>query len=180
MRPRVLIEGRRVTGVEVDMGRPLFLKRDIPMAGVPDEPALHETLEIDGNLLEAACLFMGNPHCVLFLDDLETISLPKLGKAIENHPAFPRRTNVEFARVLSPRLAEVRVWERGAGETLACGTGACAVAAAGHKLGKLEREVTIRLPGGELLIELQDDGHVMMTGPAEEVFEGEFICTDAY
>jgi len=116
---------------------------------------------------------MGNPHCVVFVDDVAEFPVAEVGPRIENHPAFPRRTNVEFALVEGPELIRMRVWERGAGETLACGTGACATVVAASLTGRAGRKATVRLLGGDLDIEWAEDGHVYMTGPATEVFTGE-------
>lgn len=117
---------------------------------------------------------MGNPHLVVFVDDVDAIDLASEGPRLEAHPDFPQRTNVHFVQILSPGEARVRVWERGAGATLACGTGACAVAVAGVETRRLARRATIHLPGGSLRIEVGDDRRVTMTGPAETVFEGSF------
>ena len=115
---------------------------------------------------------MGNPHCVLFLDDVQSLDLPALGPEFEHHPFFPRRVNTEFIRVVSPERLEMRVWERGAAETMACGTGACAAAVAAARTGRSGRHVQVQLPGGVLEIEWRADDHVLMTGDAVEVFTG--------
>ena len=115
---------------------------------------------------------MGNPHLVVFVEDVDAVDLPAEGARLERHPDFPQRTNVHFVQVLGPDEARVRVWERGAGATLACGTGACAVAVAGVETGRLARRSTVHLPGGPLTIEVAEDRRVTMTGPAETVFEG--------
>lgn len=155
--------------VTVDMGAPRFDPAAIPV----DAPSNRLTLDIEGHALQIFCVSMGNPHAVIFdlWPDDETFH--RLGAILERHPAFPRRANVEFCRVNDPGSVDVRVWERGDGPTLACGTGACAVLAAGASLGLLSRCATVRLPGGALDIAWRDDGHLYMTGPAETVFVGE-------
>jgi diaminopimelate epimerase len=164
----------RVEKARVDMGPPRLARRDIPMTGEPaDQPAVNKVLAVAGEALAVTCVSMGNPHCVVFVDDVAQFPVAQVGPAIENHPAFPRRTNVEFAAVEGPELIRMRVWERGAGETLACGTGACATLVAASLTGRAGRMATVRLIGGDLEIEWADDDHVCMTGPATEVFSGE-------
>jgi len=160
-------KARRLT---VDMGAPRFDPMQIPVAS--DSNVL--TLEVGGRSLNFFCVGMGNPHAVtfdLFPDDGE---FARLGPLLERHPAFPRRANIEFCRLNDAGGVDVRVWERGDGETLACGTGACAVVAAGVTQGLIPRQTDVRLPGGTLSIRWADDGHLFMTGPAETVFHGEF------
>jgi diaminopimelate epimerase len=163
--------GGRVT---VDMGEPNFDWREIPMAQAVDTASF--ALDVDGfhgaGLSEAAALSMGNPHCVLFVTDVRAAPVERLGAAVEHHPWFPARTNVEFVQVKDGGLT-VRVWERGTGETLACGTGACAAAVAAAARGLAERKVDVSLPGGALTIEWRDDNHVLMTGPSSLAYRGE-------
>jgi diaminopimelate epimerase len=163
--------------VRVDMGAPIFEPAAIPIRWEGPE-ALHAKLEVDGEVVEATCLSMGNPHAVLFVDDPERAPVTTLGPRLETHEAFPNRANVEFVRVASPRRVEMRVWERGVGETLACGTGACAAAVASRLIGGADAAMVVSLPGGELEIEWEgshgDDKPVFMTGPAVRSFEGEF------
>jgi diaminopimelate epimerase len=131
-------------------------------------------LKIADKAFAITCVSMGNPHAVIFLDDIRSFPLEKYGPLIENHGLFPKLINAEFVKVTDNREIHVRVWERGAGETLACGTGACASAVAAYLNGLTEREVTVHLPGGDLLINWsEEDNHVYMTGPAVEVFSGE-------
>jgi len=162
--------------VRVDMGPPVFSPSQVPVL-VDGADALHTSIDVGGTTVEAACLSMGNPHAVLFVDDLEGAPVTTLGPALENHDLFPNKTNVEFVRVESPELIRMAVWERGSGATLACGTGACAAAVAAHLLRDTKDRVRVELPGGELEIEwpgsLEGPGAVMMTGPAEKSFEGE-------
>ncbi len=162
--------------VRVDMGAPIFEPAAIPIRWEGPE-ALHAKLDVDGEVVEATCLSMGNPHAVLFVDDPERAPVATLGPRLETHEAFPNRANVEFVRLVSPGRVEMRVWERGVGETLACGTGACAAAVASRLIGGADAEMVVSLPGGELEIEwegsLGDDKPVFMTGPAVRSFEGE-------
>lgn len=156
--------------VEVDMGEPVLEGRKIPVNA--DGRIIDYPLEVAGTSYQVCCVSMGNPHCVLYLDDLDHLELEKIGPRFEHHPFFPKRVNTEFVRILNPREVRMRVWERGAGETWACGTGACAVGVAGTLLGKTERKITAHLRGGDLLIEWRENNHVYMTGGVEEVFHG--------
>lgn len=162
--------------VRVDMGAPAFAPKDVPVDWSGTD-ALHAKIELDDAVLEAACLSMGNPHAVVFVDDPDLIPVPITGSAIEKHPMFPNGANAEFAVVEGPDRVRMRVWERGAGETLACGTGACAVAVASRLLRGTSDAMTIVLPGGELLVEWSgapgDGTPVFLTGPAVRSFEGE-------
>lgn len=132
------------------------------------------TVEVDGEILSVTCLSVGNPHCVLVVDDLADVDFYRLGPAIENHPAFPQRTNVQFAQVLARDLVRARIWERGAGETLASGSSSCAVAAACRRLGLVTSKLTVRMDGGDLQITIGDDAQIVMDGPVEETFSGDF------
>ncbi len=163
--------GGDVERVRVDMGSPILERRLIPIQG-EGEHAIKEPIAVDDFEFVASCLSMGNPHCVLFVTDLPSVPFGFLGPTIEMLPLFPKRTNVEFVQVLNRSEVRVRVWERGVGETLACGTGACAVAVASSLRGFSDRNVAVHLPGGTLDIEWAADGRVFMTGPAVEVFRG--------
>jgi diaminopimelate epimerase len=157
------------------MGAPRLARRDIPMTGEPaDEPVVGAHLAVSGLDLTVTCVSMGNPHCVLFVDEVAQYPVAEIGPSIENHSAFPKRTNVEFARVVDRGHIDVRVWERGSGETLACGTGASATCVAAALNGLADRQVEIKLLGGELQLEWAENDHVFLTGPATGVFEGEF------
>ncbi len=157
--------------VTVDMGAPRFEPEAIPF--VADERADVYSLAVDGQTVEASVLSMGNPHAVLRVDDVESAPVSELGPKLEHHPRFPNRANIGFMQVVDRTLVRLRVWERGSGETLACGTGACAAVVAGRQRGWLDDKVTVRLPGGELHIAWAGEGQpVMMTGPAVSVFEG--------
>lgn len=158
--------------IRVDMGEPILNGPLIPV-NLEGEIKGH-LLKISDRNFAITCVSMGNPHAVIFLDDIRSFPLEKYGPLIENHGLFPKRINVEFVKVINNSEIHVRVWERGAGETLACGTGACASAVAAYLNGFTERGVTVHLPGGDILINWsEEDNHVYMTGPAVEVFSGE-------
>jgi len=166
------VTGNEVGSVRVDMGEPVLEGRKIPT--VFDQPrVVNEPLEIDGKTVRVTCLSMGNPHCVVIVEKNTDDWVLGLGPKIEVHPAFPNRINAEFISVDNRRELGMRVWERGTGETLACGTGACAAGVAAHLNGVAERETTVHLPGGDLQIDWAEDNHVYLTGPATFVFEGE-------
>jgi diaminopimelate epimerase len=161
--------------VTVDMGRPLLAPAKIPtrLGAASDGPVVDAPLMVDGRVLRVTAVSMGNPHCVIYVDDVDAVAVEALGSRIEHHPDFPNRVNVEFVQVLSPSRLRQRTWERGTGETLACGSGACAAAVASVLRGAGERTVTVELRGGELAISWPtDDASVFMTGPAAEVFRG--------
>jgi diaminopimelate epimerase len=159
-----------VDRVSVDMGAPSFDRADLPMSG--EGEALKEPFELAGHTFEATCLSMGNPHAVLYVDDVDAAPVGTLGPLLEHHPAFPNRTNVEFVQVVDQHTLRQRTWERGVGETLACGTGACAVAVASQVRGFSGPQVAIELRGGRLQLEWSPGGTVRMTGPAREVAHG--------
>jgi diaminopimelate epimerase len=160
--------------VQVEMGRPGLRREQIPMVGAKGERVVDEPLSVDGTEFRVTCVSMGNPHCVIFVEDPEAVDLATLGPAIEHHPAFPERTNVHFVGVSNPGELVLRVWERGAGATQACGSGSCAVAVAGVLTGKTRRRAVVHNPGGDLEIDWRaDDDMVLMTGPTEYVFDGE-------
>ncbi|MBN2449218.1 MAG: diaminopimelate epimerase [Lentisphaeria bacterium] len=166
------VEDGAVASVRVDMGRPILNGPDIPVA-VPRDPVLNEPLTLEsGTSYAFTAVSMGNPHAVIVVPSITDEQVLRDGRAIETHPLFPRRTNVEFVQVLSRRELRLRVWERGAGETLACGTGASATAVACALNGFTERDVTVHLPGGDLRITWADNDHVFMDGPAAFAFEG--------
>ncbi len=158
--------------ITVDMGEPNFTKAAIPMRGPAWETYLDESLDLGGDVLvRATAVSMGNPHLVLFLeDDPDRIHVSHIGAVLERDERFPEGTNVEFARVGSDGIA-ARVWERGSGETMACGSGACAIAVAAHEIGLADRRSRVRFPGGTIEVERQESGSVTLTGPAARVFE---------
>jgi diaminopimelate epimerase len=163
----------KVEKVRVNMGAPRLTRAEIPMQGSGAERVVAEPLNILHTTFSITCVSMGNPHCVILVDDVENFQVDKYGPIIENHELFPRRTNVEFVHVISPAEVRQRTWERGAGETLACGTGASAVCVAGVLNGVTGKKILNHLSGGELELEWAADGNVYMTGPAVEVFSGE-------
>lgn len=163
----------RVEQVTVNMGAPILESARIPTT-LPGDPPKNAQLDVAGKLIEVTCVSMGNPHCVTFVDEVNDDWVLRVGPQIERHPAFPRRVNAEFIQVVSPDEFIMRVWERGSGETLACGTGACASAVAGVLTGRTNRKVTAHLRGGDLKLEWASSGEVFMTGPATEVFSGEW------
>ena len=165
-------DGETVVNVRVDMGSPELSPRLIPV-DLPGEIVLRHRLQMMGQTLFLTCVNMGNPHAVIFVRDPEVIDLPVLGPMIEHHPLFPRRINVEFVRAINRDVLQMRVWERGAGETLACGTGACAALVAGVLTGTCDRSVQVKLPGGNLTLQWNAaDNHVYMSGGAEFVYDG--------
>jgi diaminopimelate epimerase len=168
------VKGGKVERVRVDMGEPILQAARIPTT-LPGDPPVNVPLQVGDRTLTVTCVSMGNPHCVTYVDDLNDSLVHGVGPLVERHAAFPRRVNAEFVRVNRPDDVTVRVWERGSGETLACGTGACAVAVAGVLTGRTARAVTAHLPGGDLLLHWsEEDGHVYMTGPAVEIFSGDW------
>jgi len=162
------VENDLVTSVMVDMGAPILERSKIPMLGQGN--CINEDLQVNGEKYKVTCLSVGNPHCVTFVDVLDDFPVQSVGSKIENHRLFPKRTNVEIAQVLNRNELKVRVWERGCGETLACGTGACAAVVAGNLLRKLGSKVRVHLLGGDLEVEYAE--HLFLNGPAEKVFEG--------
>jgi len=166
---RLRTESGSVKSVTVDMGSPILERKMIPMIG--SGRCIDEELDLNGETFRVTCLSVGNPHCVIFIDDVERFPVERYGPKIENHPAFPKRTNVEFAEVLNEEELKVRVWERGVGETLACGTGACASVVAARLTGRASGKCIVHLRGGDLKVEF-DGNRILMSGAAEKVFEG--------
>ncbi len=193
---RLKLLGGKVESVRVDMGQPRLLRSEIPMRQTdgsradeqgrtlsdgrvieqtrttPDSRVINEVIKVDGTRFEITAVSMGNPHVIVFEDKLENFPVARYGPLIETHKVFPERTNVHFVKVIGSAEIRIRTWERGAGETLACGTGACASVVACVLNSKTGRNVLVHLPGGDLRIEWNGDNRVVMTGPAEEVFEG--------
>ncbi len=181
---QLFVEGERVRQVRVEMGVPRFRPKEIPTtlqapSGDAEDPILEVPYQVGGMEVKLTCVSMGNPHAVIFVEELLDDWVQGLGPAIERAEVFPRRTNVEFVRVLSPEEVQMRVWERGSGETLACGTGAAAVCVAGVLTGRTQRRLKVQALGGVLELEWNaDDSQVYLTGPAEEVFRGEWLLPD--
>ncbi|WP_339377040.1 diaminopimelate epimerase [Cyanothece sp. BG0011] len=168
--PRLEEEGQ----VKVDMGNPFLLAKEIPTTLTKgEEKVINQFLEVGGQSWSVTCVSMGNPHCITFVDNVATVPLETIGPMFEHHSVFPERTNTEFIEVVRSDYLKMRVWERGAGITLACGTGACASVVAGVLTGNCDRLCTVELPGGCLTIEWSEqDNRLYMTGPAEAVFTG--------
>lgn len=171
--PELLPDGK----VRVDMGVPHLNSSEIPVTGFGDGMVVNRKLTNNLHTYRITCVSMGNPHCVIFTDDIDRISLEEIGSRLEADAHFPRKTNVEFAQLLKKNLLRMRVWERGTGVTMACGTGTCATVVAAILNGLVEKEAEVILDGGNLHISWESDSsaHVFMTGPAEKVFEGEYI-----
>ncbi|MGC1306687.1 MAG: diaminopimelate epimerase [Phormidesmis sp.] len=165
--------------VTVDMGEPGLLAKKIPTTlAADDEKVVSKPLEVAGQTWQVTCVSMGNPHCITFVEDVDAVRLAEIGPKFENHAVFPARINTEFVEVVRPDYLKMKVWERGAGPTLACGTGACALVVAAVLNGKCDRETTVELPGGNLEIEWANSNRVFMTGPASLIFSGE-VFVDA-
>jgi diaminopimelate epimerase len=172
--------GGEVAEVEVDMGPPVLHPPEVPFEapfGLEDDPLTYPLI-VDGQVLDLAVVSMGNPHAILEVDDVASAPVASLGPRIETHAAFPAKTNVEFVEITSEREVRLRVWERGVGETAACGTGACATVVALQRLGHVREEVAVRLPGGTLGVRWRPGGSVFLTGPAVEVGHG--VLDDAW
>jgi diaminopimelate epimerase len=167
------VKDGRAERVRVNMGKPILQPQRIPTTW-PGDQIVNVPLVIGEETLSVTCVSMGNPHCITYVDELNDRWVLEVGPRIESDKHFPRRVNAEFVQILSPREVRMRVWERGSGETLACGTGASAVCVAGVLSGRTERKLLVHLPGGDLELEWASDGNVYMTGPAEEVFSGEW------
>jgi diaminopimelate epimerase len=166
-------EDGTIEKVRVNMGSPRLQRAEIPMLGESASRVVAEELTVLDRTFKITCVSMGNPHCIIYVDDVENFPVATYGPLIENNPTFPRRTNVEFIQIISRSEVRQRTWERGAGETLACGTGASAVCVAGVLNGFTERRILNHLAGGDLELEWSEGGAVFMTGPAVEVFSGE-------
>lgn len=175
IKPELIFIDGTLSTVRVDMGEPRLKRAEIPMLGNADEKVVNEVLVVDGAEYHITCASMGNPHCIVFVDDITSINLSQIGPKIEMHPVFPKKTNVEFVQVNNKQKMRMRVWERGAGITMACGTGTCATLVAAVLNGKIDRQATVELDGGELFIEWGLDNHVYMSGPAVEVFRGTYF-----
>ena len=170
----VEVKNGKVQRARVDMGEPILDGAAIPTTWTMN-PVVNQSLKISDKALSVTCVSMGNPHCITYVEDLNDDWVLRIGPLVETNEHFPRRVNAEFVQVLSAKEVRMRVWERGSGETLACGTGATAVCVAGVLTGRTERKILAHLPGGDLELEWNaDNNHVFMTGPAVEVFSGEW------
>jgi diaminopimelate epimerase len=159
--------------IRIDMGRVTFISSEIPVTGLKRE-VVNEPLDINGAKYNVTCLSIGNPHCVIPMKQVSEETARSLGPHVENHKMFPNRINMQIVRVIDRANIDVRIWERGAGYTLASGSSSCAAAAATHRLGLVDNNITVHMPGGELQIEIAPDGQIRMTGPVEGTFEGSF------
>jgi len=165
----------KVERVRVNMGPPRLSREEIPLNGTPTPQVVAEELTVLDKTFKITCVSMGNPHCIIYVDDVDNFPVATYGPLIENHQLFPRRTNVEFIQIISRTEVKQRTWERGAGETLACGTGASAVCVAGVLNNVTDRKILNHLAGGDLELEWVENGSVFMTGPATEVFSGDIL-----
>ena len=166
------VDGKAVK-VRVDMGKANFVAKQVPV-NFPKEECINEPVTFGGKEFRINCVSVGNPHCVVFRDDLNQEELLKYGPIIETDKMFPNRTNVQFAHVVNRNLVEIKIWERGVGNTLASGSSSCAVASAMRKNNLVDKDVTIRMPGGELQISIDEEWNIKMTGPVEEICSGVF------
>jgi diaminopimelate epimerase len=171
VRARLDLEGTRVRMITADMGRATFVSEEIPVAG-PRREVVGEPLVVDGERLIVTCVSVGNPHCVILTDSLDEARVKRLGPKIEHHPSFPKRINVQFAKVLARDRVAIMIWERGAGWTLASGTSSCGVVAACVKNGLTDRRVTVQCPGGELTVAVAESWDLTLTGPVSEIGRG--------
>lgn len=173
-RIKITVQDGKAVAARVNMGAPILTPREIP-TNFDGETVVSQNLTIDSKAYAVTCVSMGNPHCVLYTDDVHALDLPRIGPKFENHELFPDRINTEFVHIVSETEFDMRVWERGSGETLACGTGACAATVASILNGycKRDTEIKVNLLGGTLYINWTADGDVYMTGPAETVCTGE-------
>ena len=175
---RLQVENGKVASVEVNMGAPILEPKESPVA-VEESPVVNVPVEVKGKIYHMTCVSMGNPHAIIFMDNVKDLDIEAIGPYFENHTVFPKRTNTEFVEVLDRNTVNMRVWERGSDETLACGTGACATTVACILNDKTENEVTVHLLGGDLKIRWDREANqVYMTGPATVVFDGEIILPD--
>ncbi len=172
------VENKKVVLIKVNMGKPELTPSNIPVIAEGDQ-VVSQPIEVDGKIYNMTCVSMGNPHAVIYIEDVKNLKIEDIGPKFENHERFPKRINTEFVRIMDRKNIEMRVWERGAGETLACGTGACATAVASILNEYTENEVTVHLLGGDLIIKWDKDRDtVFMTGPATVVFDGEINLAD--
>lgn len=173
--PELIFKNNILQTVRVDMGVPRLLRQEIPIVGNPNEQVVNMPLEVDGVTYYITCVSMGNPHCLMFVEDITKVDLKKIGPQIETHDLFPKKTNVEFIQILDRQTIRMRVWERGAGITKACGTGASASLVASVLNNHTNRQATVKLDGGDLFLEWAENDHIFMSGPAVEVFRGTYL-----
>jgi diaminopimelate epimerase len=169
----VQVQDKTASLIRINMGKVTFLSNEIPVAGDRRE-VVNEPLDINGTQYQVTCLSIGNPHCVIPMQQVSEETARALGPFVENHKTFPNRINMQIVRVIDRANIDIRIWERGAGYTLASGSSSCAAAAASHRLGFVDSDITVHMPGGTLRIEIGADGRIHMTGPVEGTFEGRF------
>jgi diaminopimelate epimerase len=165
--------------IKINMGKITFLSTEIPVKGKERE-VIDKELEINGIKYNVTCLSIGNPHCVIPMKDISEEKAKQLGPFVENHKMFPNRINMQLLKVIDRNNIEIRIWERGAGYTLASGSSACAAAAAAYRLGFVDDKITVTMPGGDLLVEIDEGDRIHLTGPAEKVFEGNFHINENF
>ena len=170
---RACIEDKHASLIRIEMGGITFLSTDIPVTGA-ERQVIGEDMEIDGASYKVTCLSIGNPHCVIPVEDVTEAKARRLGPRVENHEIFPNRINMQLLKVIDRANIEIQIWERGAGYTLASGSSSCAAAGAAHRLGLVDNKINVKMPGGTLLVEIAPDGQILMTGPVEGVLEGRF------
>lgn len=172
---KVRVEALKPDGseIKVDMGTVTFVSDQIPVRG-PTREVVQESLSVGDSTYQVTCLSIGNPHCVIPLEQISEELALKLGPIVENHPLFPKRINVQLLKVLDRRAIQIEIWERGAGYTLASGSSSCAAASAAFRLGLVDRQISVRMPGGTIIIEIATDGHVFMQGSVTSVAKGRF------
>ena len=173
--PELIFKNGTLATVKVDMGLPRLKRNEIPIIGNAEEQVINMPLAIDGETYHITCVSMGNPHCLIFVNDVTTVDLARIGPKIETHTLFPKKTNVEFLQIIDRETIRMRVWERGAGITKACGTGASAALVAAVLNGYTDRQVTVKLDGGDLFLEWAENNHIYKSGPAVEVFQGNYL-----
>lgn len=167
------VENDTANLIKINMGNITFVSNEIPVKGTARE-VIDESLEINGATYKVTCISIGNPHCVIPMDEINEEKAKQLGPFIENHDMFPNRINMQLLKVIDRKNIEIRIWERGAGYTLASGSSSCAAAGAAYKLGLVGNKINVKMPGGKLLVEITDTQEVFLTGPVEKVFEGSF------
>ena len=175
----VQIKDESANTIKIDMGTITFLSTDIPVKGEERE-VVDEELEINGAMYKVTCLSVGNPHCVIPMQEISEQKARQLGPYVENHDMFPNRINMQLLKVIDRKNIEIRIWERGAGYTLASGSSSCAAAGAAYKSNMVDDVINVKMPGGKLLVEIAPDRHIHLTGPVEKVFEGRFHADLAY
>ena len=176
--PKIIKENDVISMIQVDMGEPILEGDKIPVAGYGMNRVINEDIQVEGQNFKMTCVSMGNPHCVVFVEDAENFPIFEIGHSFEIHEKFPRKTNTEFVQVLDRQHLRMRVWERGAAVTLACGTGSCATLTAAVLNDLADRRAEIQLDGGKLVVEWAEDNHLYMTGPALEVYTGTYEIKD--